>query len=93
MAQNPDAFRLPFDGRCTVWTTFLDLKVDDEVDYWGAACPVIDWQQFEGDPVRVRIIVQQQHGQQMALAPSYEGTWRVPRADEEGNSDGAAEAH
>lgn len=90
VAQDHDAYRLPFDPKCTVWTTFLDLQVGDEVDYWGAASPVVDWQQFAGDPVRVRIVVQQKHGQQMALGPGYEGTWRAPRADEEGDSDGPA---
>jgi hypothetical protein len=83
VAENNDAYRLRFDPKCTVWTTFAELQLGDEVDYWGAASPIVEYDTFEGDPVRVRIVVQQQYGRQLALAPGYEGTWRTPRADEE----------
>lgn len=83
VAQDHDAYRFPFDPKCTIWTTFGELQIGDEVDYWGAASPIVEHETFPGDPDRVRIIVQQQHGRQLALAPAYEGTWRTPRTDEE----------
>lgn len=82
IAANHDAYRLPFDPKCSVWTTFGELREGDEVDYWGKASPIVELQTFEGEPVRVRIIVQQQYGRQLALAPAYEGTWRAPRKGE-----------
>jgi len=82
ISQDHDAYRLPFDPSCTVWTTFGELQLGDEVDYWGAACPIVELATFEGDPVRVRIEVQQKYGRQLALAPAYEGTWRAPREGE-----------
>lgn len=83
VAADHDAYRLPFDPKCTVWSKFGELQLGDEVDYWGAARPIVEYTKFdEAAPPRVRIVVQGPHGQEVALAPDYEGTWRAPREDE-----------
>jgi len=79
MGESPYA-RKGFDASCTVRTTFADLKTGDLVDYWGQADPVIEWR--EVDDGRVRIVVQQEHGQQLALAPGSEPVWRQRRPHE-----------
>jgi hypothetical protein len=82
--ENRDAYRLAFDPECTIWTRFGELRVGDRIDYWGAARPVIRHDVYrDGEPARVSIQVQGPHGQDAALAPDYEGTWRAPRADDE----------
>jgi hypothetical protein len=73
--------RLQLDPECVRWATFAELRKGDEVDYWGKARPVVDHIAFPDG--RVRIITQGPHGQDMALAPGDEGTWRKLREGEE----------
>lgn len=72
--------RTPFDPACDRWATFADLRVGDQIDYWGDARPVLEHTAF--DDGRVRIVVDNGIGRDLALAPGTEGTWRATRDDE-----------
>lgn len=74
--------RFSFDPECIVWASFGELQVGDRVDYWGDARPVLEMERFPGEVARVRIIVDNGIGRDMALAPEYEGTWRAQREGE-----------
>ncbi|MGD6742986.1 hypothetical protein ACOKM3_14210 [Streptomyces sp. BH106] len=79
MPESPYA-KKPFDPSCTVRTQFDALAIGDRVDYWGEPRPVVDWCALDFD--RVRIIVQGEHGRDMALAPGSEAVWRQRRPHE-----------
>lgn len=66
-----------FHPSCTVRTTFSGLQTGDVVDYWGEPNRVVSWHEFNDG--RVRIVVQQEYGQQFALGPGSEPVWRQPR--------------
>jgi hypothetical protein len=77
-----DTRRESFDPTCDYcWTTFAELRVGDRIDYWGEARPVLEHTAL--DHGRVRIVVHNGIGRDVALAPGTEGTWRAARADEQ----------
>lgn len=71
----------PFDPTCTHRTTFSKVRVDDQVDYWGVARPVIEHDVF--DDGRTRILVTNEHGgRDVAVGPGGEPVWRRLRDGE-----------
>lgn len=73
--------RKPFDPTCVRRTTFSELRVGDQIDYWGAARPVVEYSAFEDG--RVRIIAANEYGGgDFAVGPGEEPVWRRPRDGE-----------
>lgn len=73
-------FRAAFDPACTRWETFNGVRAGDQIDLWGPARSVVSVVDVgEG---RVRILVHDGSGHELATVPGREGTWRAPRPGE-----------
>ncbi|MBK3582389.1 hypothetical protein JHN49_01125 [Streptomyces sp. MBT57] len=75
--------RFSFDpDRCTVWTTFAEIKAGDRIDYEGPSLEVEHREDFPMSGLAGLVRVTLQNGRVLLLPPET-GTYREPRTEEE----------